>query len=171
MTVDLPDGSVARIEYKGDVPPKVTFAPASHIAPIGFVDPFDSVPLKAFDRIAAEMDRQTMAMIHEAAALPAMPSPGEGKLELAAFRTLPPGTIHYQLVSTSNGGRTCSRSIEMTAFGPGQKPKIVSSSSGDCKPANPTPARVDSPPRMSAPGLTKTRMTATADHSRAGITA
>src|SRR3546814_3624443 len=39
MTIDLPDGSLARIEYQGDVAPKVTVEPAMRFAPVRFADP------------------------------------------------------------------------------------------------------------------------------------
>lgn len=52
MKVALPDGSVARIEYKGDVAPKVVVAPARSLpVPISFVGPFDVAPLPLFNRV------------------------------------------------------------------------------------------------------------------------
>ncbi len=172
MKVNLPDGSVARIEYKDDVAPKVTFAPASRVMPVGFIDPFDSAPFAAFDRIAAEMDRQTEAMIQVVGALQAVPSPDDGKLDPAALSKFPPGTVHYRFVSTSNGSGTCDRSIEVTSYGPSQKPKVISSSSGDCTPVTrpPTPARLDPPAHPAVPGLTKIDAMATADRSHVGAT-
>src|SRR3546814_16098846 len=58
MTIDLPDGSLARIEYQGDVAPKVTVEPAMRFAPVRFADPAITAPFALFDRIAADMDRQ-----------------------------------------------------------------------------------------------------------------
>jgi hypothetical protein len=171
MKVDLPDGSVARIEYKGDVAPKVTLAPASHVMPVSLLDPFGSGPFAPFERIAAEMDRQTEAMFHEVSALQAAPSLHDGKLDLAALGELPPGTIHYQFVSTSNGSDTCNRSVEVTSYGLGQKPRVVSSSSGDCKlKQTPTPVRLDPPAHPSASGLVTADVTAFTDRSRIGTT-
>lgn len=172
MKVNLPDGSVARIEYKGDVAPNISIAPAFPTTPVGFVAPFDASPFGLFDRIAAMMDRQTEAMIHEVGALPAAPLSADGKLDLAALGKLPPGTVHYRFVSTSNGSGTCDRSIEVTSLGAGEAPRVVSSSSGDCKPADgtPTPARLDPPLHPVLPGLSRSKATATADHLRAGTT-
>ena len=169
MMVILPDGSVTQIKYKGDVAPTVTFVPTSHVTPVGLFDLSDSAPFAAFDQIAAEMDRQTGAMFREAGALSAVPPLDSGKLDLAAFSKLPRGTIHYRFVSTSNGSGTCDRSIEVTSWGPDQKPKVVSSSSGDCKAVDRalTPAGLNAPGRPTVPGLTKPDATATADRARA----
>jgi hypothetical protein len=171
MKVDLPDGSVARIEYQGDVAPRVTFAPASHVIPVAFLGPFDSAPFAAFDRIAAEMDRQTEAMIHEVSGLQPALSPGDGKLDLAALGKLPPATVHYRFVSTSDGSGTCDRSIEVTSYGSDQSPKVISSSAGDCKAVDRTlaPAWFDAPARP-VPGLTRTDAAATAARPHVGTT-
>jgi len=146
MKVDLPDGSVARIEYKGAVAPKVTFGSPSSTRPVSLVGAVDTSPFETFDRIAADMERQTAAMVHEVGALQATPSLSDGKVDLAAFGKLPPGTMHYQFVSISDGRRTCDRRIDVTAYGPEQKPRIVSTSSGDCKALAPTPTSARSDP-------------------------
>jgi len=147
MKVDLPDGSIARIEYKGDVTPKVSFGQPAPAVPVAFPGALDASPFETFDRIAADMERQTAAMVHEVGALQAMPSLGDGKADLAALSKLPPGTMHYQFVSISDGRRTCDRRIDVTAYGPDQKPKIVSTSSGDCKALAPAPALTSTPAR------------------------
>jgi len=169
MKVNLPDGSVARIDYQGDVAPKVMVVPTARFTPVGVFDLFDNAPFAAFDQIATEMDRQTEAMSHEVGAFPAVPSLDSGKLDLAALSKLPRGTIHYQFVSTGNGSGTCDRSIEVTSWGSDQKPKVVSSSSGDCKAIGPapTPAGLDAPGRPTAHGLTKTDAMATVERSYA----
>lgn len=165
MKVDLPDGSVARIEYAGDVAPKLVVAPASDFAPVSFLDAIDAAPFAAFDRIAASMDRDMNAIIHEIGAFQPMLPSTDGKLDLAALGKLPPGTVHYQFVSTSDGSSACSRSVEVTSYGPDQKPKVVSNSSGNCAPTNwvPTPTRLDDPVEPAVPALTKTGMTAMAE--------
>ena len=169
MELGLPDGSVARIEYAGNVAPRVTVAPAPGVVPVGFLDAVDSSPFAAFDRIAASMDRDMDEMVHEIGALqPALPS-ADGKFNLAALSKLLPGTVSYQFVSTSNGNDISSRSVEMTSYGPDQKPKIVSRSSGDCTSANrpPTPTRLDGPAGPAVPTLTKTGVTAVTERPRA----
>jgi len=133
MAVDLPDGSVARIEYQGPVAPKVRIdpsAPALRIVPVRLADPFDAAPFAMFDQIMADMDRQAAAMA--AAALQPVPADRAGRPDLAAFGNLPAGTISYRFVSTSDGNRVCSRSWQVTSQGPQQQPKLISTSSGDC---------------------------------------
>jgi hypothetical protein len=172
MKVGLPDGSVARIEYVGDVAPRVTVAPASGAVPIALFNAFDTAPFAAFDRIAASMDRDMDAMVHEIGALQPPLMPDAGKLDLAAFSKLPPGTVSYRFVSTSNGNDMCNRSVEVTSYGPDQKPKVVSSSSGDCTSTNraPTPTRLDSPAGPAVPALSKAGVTTVAERPRAANT-
>ena len=132
LNVTLPDGSIEQIHYTGDVAPKVVIAPQREIAlPVAF-DPFDMAPFADFDRIAAAMDRQMDAMMHQASTMAALPVSSDGKIDTAAFGKMPAGTMHYSFVSTSNGSGTCSRSVQVTSFGPDQQPKVVSQSSGDC---------------------------------------
>ncbi|WP_312312656.1 hypothetical protein [Sphingobium yanoikuyae] len=135
MKVGLPDGTVAHIEYEGDVAPKVAVAPASSVAPIAWLDPFEPAPIALFDRIAADMDRQSDLMMRQVRALPLPAMAGDEKIDLTALRSLPAGTVSYSFVSTTNGGSTCSRSVQITSLGSAQQPKIVSKSSGDCREA------------------------------------
>jgi len=132
MKVDLPDGSVARVEYKGDVAPKVTVAPALNFVPARWFDPFVAAPFTMFDRIAAEMDRQTEMMMQQMHVLTLSPNARDGKIDLAALGTLPAGTVSYSFMSTGTSTGMCSRSFQITSFGPGRQPKVISNSSGDC---------------------------------------
>lgn len=150
MKIALPDGSIARIEYQGDVAPKVAVVPVSSAAlPVALFEPFalpafDMAPFAALDRAAVQMDHAMDAMIRQAATLPAQPFVSDGKLDMAAFGKMPAGTVHYSFVSTSTGNGTCSRSVEMSSYGAGQQPKVVQTSSGDCKGMpNLTPAAAD----------------------------
>src|SRR3546814_16782026 len=52
MTIDLPDGSLARIEYHGDMAPKVTVEPAMWFAPVRFAAPAITAPFAMFLLIA-----------------------------------------------------------------------------------------------------------------------
>lgn len=136
MKVGLPDGTLARIEYEGDVAPKVTVAPASSVAPITWLDPFEPATFAPFDRIAADMDRQSDLMMRQVRALPLPAMADDGKIDLTALRSsLPPGTVSYSFISTTNGGSTCSRSVQVTSLGAAQPPKVVSNTSGDCREA------------------------------------
>ena len=49
MNVSLPDGSVAQIEYSGDVAPKVSVVPAT--VPIAYADPFAELDIRRSSRI------------------------------------------------------------------------------------------------------------------------
>ena len=132
MTVDLPDGSVARIEYQGAVAPKVRIDPTIRFEPVRFADPDDAAPFAAFDRIFADMDRQAAAMMRQVRALQMQSLESSAKPDLAAFGAMPAGTVSYRFVSTGDGSRFCSQSWQWTSQGPGQQPKLVSASSGDC---------------------------------------
>ncbi len=147
MKVGLPDGRVDRIEYEGDIAPKITVAPASSVAPIAWLDPFEPAPFALFDRIAADMYRQSDVMMRQVRALPLPAMAGDGKIELTALRSLPLGTVSYSFVSTINGKSTYSRSVQVTSVGSGEQPKVVSNSSGDCREAPPAtvahPNRID----------------------------
>lgn len=148
LKIALPDGSVEHIRYRGDVAPQVVLLPAQTmpVGPVGPVALFEA-PFADFDRIAAEMDRQADAMFRQVATMAAAPAGRDGKLDTVAFGKLPAGTFHYSFVSMSTGNGTCSRSVEMTSYGPDQKPKLVSQSSGDCGAAEGrvTPAAVPGP--------------------------
>src|SRR5437870_13812520 len=66
MNLSLPDGSVARVEYVGNVPPKVTVAPAP-LAGDAWMSGFPS--FAGFDRMFEQMDRQ-MRQIEQMARQP-----------------------------------------------------------------------------------------------------
>jgi len=53
-------------------------------------------------------------------------------LNVAAYGNAPAGTESVTVVSTSNGGKTCTRTTEVTSQGPGKPPKVVTNVSGDC---------------------------------------
>ena len=132
LNLAMPDGSIEHIRYSGDAPPSVVFLPA-HSAPIASADPF-----AMFDRIAAEMDRQTDTMLRQAAMMASQPTAADGKVDVATFGKLPAGTVHYSFVSTSSGkGGTCTRSMQITSQGPKLQPKMISQTSGDCGTAPP----------------------------------
>jgi len=122
MNVPLPDGSTARVEYVGDVAPKVTVVPGA-IAPFGM-----------FDRSMFDMDRQIEAMMRQVDQMARAPAAVAGMpgLNVAAYGNAPAGTESVTVVSTSNGGKTCTRTTEVTSQGPGKPPKVVTNVSGDC---------------------------------------
>jgi hypothetical protein len=134
LNVPLPDGSTARIEYVGNVPPKVTVMPA----PL-------SVGFPAFgmlDRSMFDMQRQIDAMMRQVDAIARMPVAGAPGMNVATYGNAPAGSQSVTVVSTSNGAKTCTRTTEVTSQGAGKPPKVVSNVSGDCSaaPAAPTVA-------------------------------
>lgn len=128
MNVPLPDGSTARVEYVGDVAPKVTIMPAR-------VSPFS-----LFDRSMFDMQRQIDAMMREVGAIARIPAlaaaPG---MNVAAYGSAPEGSSSVTVVSTSNGSKTCMRTTEVTSQGAGKPPKVMTNVSGECGP-RPAPA-------------------------------
>jgi hypothetical protein len=131
MNVPLPDGSTARIEYVGNVAPKVTVTPA----PLSVAFP----SLGMFDRSMADMERRIDAMMREMNNVAAHPVAGVPGMNVAAYGNAPAGTQSVTVVSTSNGSKTCTRTTEMTSQGAGKPPKVVTNVSGDCAKASAPP--------------------------------
>jgi hypothetical protein len=134
MTVPLPDGSVAKIDYVGDIAPKVSVTPAP-MAPI-------FAPFGMFDRSAFDIQRQIDAMIREIDAAASRPAAGVPARNVAAYGNAPAGSSSVTIVSTSNGTKTCARRTEVTAQGVGKAPKVVSTVSGDCAAAQSAPSGI-----------------------------
>jgi hypothetical protein len=135
LKVAMPDGSVARIAYRGDIPPRVVVAPAQVMMPVSWFaapGPSPFAPFASFDRVMAEMDRQAATMMRQVAAMQAAPAMADGGTGVATLASVPAETVRYSMVSTSSGSGMCSRSVRITAMGAGEKPKVVSTSSGDC---------------------------------------
>jgi hypothetical protein len=137
LDLRLPDGGVAHIRYIGDVAPKVVLVPAPAMAPMPIAlfgaDPF--APFAALDRVAAEMDARADAMMREAARVAALPG---GGMTMVSGGALAPGTSSYSVVSTTINGKTCTRSLRLTAGKPGAAVQRISQTSGDCDAATPT---------------------------------
>lgn len=132
MNVALPDGSVAHVEYVGDVAPKVIVAPASPIAWSGFAAPVD-LPMNGFDAMFAQMDREMAATMRQIDQIARQPiAAGAHGANLAAYGSAPEGSSSYSVVTVSENGRECSRSTEVIGQGAGKAPKVVSKVSGDC---------------------------------------
>jgi hypothetical protein len=142
MSVALPDGSAVRVEYVGDVAPKVTVSPGAMASadPWGMAFP----SFAGFDRMIAEMDRQSEQMIRQAQQAASEPgATGRAAPYIAAYGNLPAGGTSTTVVSVSNGGATCTRSTQVVSQGPGKPPKVTSNVSGQCGPeAAPPPAPI-----------------------------
>ena len=118
MNVPLPDGSVARIQYVGDIPPKVTVEPRRMAwAPI-------APSFAGIDQMIARMNQQMQEMARAPMAAPGM--------NVAAYGKLPSGATSTSVVSYSNGGSTCTRTTEVVSQGAGKPPKVTTNVSGDC---------------------------------------
>lgn len=142
MDVPLPDGSVAHIEYVGDVAPKVTIAPrsmAETAMPWGMQFP----SFAGFDRMIEEMNRRTHEMMRRAQEMSRQPAGAAPYI--AAYGDLPAGQTSTTVVSVSNGGATCTRMTEVVSQGPGKPPKVTSHVSGQCSGDGAPPARTTHP--------------------------
>jgi hypothetical protein len=124
MNVPLPDGSTARIEYVGDVAPKVTVTPVP--SSVGFPS------FGMFDRSMFDVQRQIDAMMRQVDQMTRVPVAGTPGMNVAAYGNAPAGSSSVTIVTTSNGSKACTRRTDVTSEGPGKAPKVVSSLSGDC---------------------------------------
>ena len=130
LTVPLPDGSTARVEYVGDTAPKVTVTPTTAHGWMVPVRLFDRV---FFDRSLFDMDRQMDELMREAAQLARQPQSGTPGVSVASYGNAPVGSTSITVVSTSNGSQTCTRQTEVVSQGQGKAPKVNTSVSGDCE--------------------------------------
>ena len=154
MTVQLPGGGVAEIQYTGNVPPQVTVrsGPAATSAFVRGASPFGATsPFATLDRMAAEMDREAAALLRYAGIMAAQPWPALGGLTLTNAQNLPRGTSGYSYVATLSGNGVCTRSTEIIAAGNGP-PRVITHSSGNCGPDTSVPAGNTG---WSAPGIVR----------------
>jgi hypothetical protein len=126
MNVSLPDGSVAQIEYIGDVAPTVSVAPAD--ARAAYADPFAEL-----DRMAAYMEAQHQAVMQSFAAMQQataqanVGAPGQ----LTVVGDLPAGA-QYSYYSSSTDANGCTQTVEYSSDGTGAEPKVTRTSAGSC---------------------------------------
>ena len=100
LTVPLPDGSTARIDYVGNVGPGCT-SPRARCR---------SVPgVGVFDRSALDMERQIDAMMRQMKDMTVRPLTGGPGMNVAAYGNAPAGSSSVTVISTTNGGVTCTR--------------------------------------------------------------
>lgn len=141
IRVTYPDGSVQHIRYSGEIAPRILVVPVHR--PM-----LPAMSLRQemirFDRIVAAMDRRMDMMLRRAARLAAEAPDGEQGVRFVSGETLPPGTVSYSFVSTTSGGKTCSRSVRVVAADPDQPARVERASSGDCA-AHQAPAAGDEP--------------------------
>jgi hypothetical protein len=125
MTVQMPGGGVAHIRYTGDVAPKVNFVQAAPIPVTVWGAPS---PFAGMERISAMMDRQMAVMLTQARL---MQQAADRPLQAAVLKDMPTGSSSYSFVSTMSGNDVCTRTTQITAS-PGNAPKVVSQTSGNC---------------------------------------
>jgi hypothetical protein len=131
MNVNLPDGSVARVEYIGDVAPKVTVDPRPMGDMAAWGTPFPS--FAGFDRMIEQMQRQSQEMMRQAQQMARQPAAVGATPYVAAYGNMPAGQTSTTVVTISNNGQTCTRSTEVVSQGPGKPPKVTSNVSGNCE--------------------------------------
>jgi hypothetical protein len=144
LTVRLPGGGVERIVYTGNVAPRIEMAPAGAPDPIAWSDApaFNDAAFAAMDRMSAQMDREMEAMFRPADSLRMRAWSDPAGVTFASNDGMPAGAQSFSFVSTMSGAGVCSRSVEITSSGNGQKPRVVSHSSGACGTADaPAPSR------------------------------
>jgi hypothetical protein len=158
MNVALPDGMVAHIRYQGDVAPLVKLVPSSdqRSMPVAMIDPlalWAGDPFSRMDAIFAQMERQHAALMRQAASI--MQSGGNGLVSAPSggATDAAPGAYSFTVVSSTSGGGTCGRSVEVTSQ-PNAAPRTVSRTFGNCEgkdaPAPAAPAHA-APMRPSVP--------------------
>lgn len=128
MNVALPDGSVARIEYTGEIAPKVTIVPSGARTVIVY-DPF-----AGFDRMIAAMEARHRAMMLQMAALEeaAAEAAAGGQPGLVTVSGGLPAGVHYSYVSSTTDANGCTRTVEYRSDGSDQAPKVTRTSAGNC---------------------------------------
>jgi hypothetical protein len=134
IKVKLPDGSIQQIRYRGDIPPRFV------VVPVRVRSAQAANPFAAMERMRAEMDRRMDAMMRMAARAEASAPRGSGVTLVSNGRALPPGTVSYSSVTTSNGAATCTRSVRVISMGPDKPVKVEKQSAGDCATAASAPA-------------------------------
>lgn len=133
MDVPLSDGSVAHIEYVGDVAPKVTIAPAPFARFGANWVPMALPSMPNLDRMMKEMQRRSAELVRQSQILAKQPwGAYAGMPNMASFGNLPAGETSTTVVSISNNGSTCTRTTEVVSQGAGKAPKVTSNVSGTC---------------------------------------
>lgn len=135
MTVSLPGGGTATIQYTGDVPPRIAFRamPAQTMPiPLAAWRGMDPAPFAMLDRIAVAMEARAAAMLRTAALAAQAPRPSGPRLDLVSGPGPAPGMAGYRLVSQVTSDGACTRSVAVASEGAGKKPKVFTETRGDC---------------------------------------
>lgn len=116
MTVRLADGSVANIEYTGDVAPKISLAAPRPMDFAAFAPQFGFAPFAGFERVDAMMNAQMRQMQQQINAMMALPLGANGPIEAAFGKA---------------GGNFCAQSVRITTDANG-KQNIERKTAGNC---------------------------------------
>ena len=127
MEVALPDGSIAHVEYAGDIAPRIVAEPVAPLVRIAY-DPF-----LALERIAQEMRARQQAMFRQIAALQQAAAQSDtvapGGVTLVG--SLPAGArVSYFSSTTDANG--CTMTVQYSSDGGGAEPQVTRASSGAC---------------------------------------
>ncbi|WP_338466696.1 hypothetical protein RXV95_14255 [Novosphingobium sp. ZN18A2] len=172
MNVNLPDGSVAKIEYAGKIAPKIEVVPvnampANAVAgqgvvaldpfmPAAFGDPLADAGFANLDRVVAMMDARTQAMMQQAAAMEQAAASGAPAMQSTSGANTPAGSWQYTVMTSSNGSNACTRTVEWSSTGASAKPRVTRTSAGDCdavkQDGGPVPAAASKPAKVPLPG-------------------
>lgn len=142
LDVPLPDGSVARVEYVGNVAPRVTIEPAASTD-----NDDDWAPLPSFagfQGMIARMNRKAEDMVRQTQQVAPKPMTGAAAPYVASLSDAPAGTTSATTVSFSSGGLSCTRTTEAISEGPGKPMKVTSRVSGNCRGVGPGPGTAPS---------------------------
>lgn len=134
MTLRMPDGGIAQIEYTGNVAPKISVAPMTQADFDAFAPQAAFMPIADFARIQADMNRQMNAMLEQVDAMNAYMARAfahaNGPIE-ATLNGMPQGNANATtLISTSSDGNFCERSVEVSIVN--GKRNVVRHQSGNC---------------------------------------
>lgn len=158
LRIAMPDGTVQRVRYTGDVPPRIVVIPAARrVVPVAIVHPDFAAQFRMLDRMAADMDRRFTLARRQAAALASQRRAAGGPVRLVRAQGGPPGAVHYSFVSMSNGANLCSRTVQITSLGPNHPPKVVSQISGNCGAQGSQLRKTTAPPVRARPIPAKSR--------------
>jgi hypothetical protein len=119
LTVNVPGVGVERIDYTGDVAPKVVMLRSPSDAA------WDASPFAMMDRIAAQMDAMNRAMDRQMAA-------SFGALQNFALHPDNPAILASLPSGAQGTAGYCARSVTITAMANGARPQVVSHTYGNC---------------------------------------
>lgn len=149
MDVALPDGSVAHIQYAGDVAPTVTVEQADPQAQAA-ADPFVELDRMAYAmRIRQQAMMQQMQAMQQAAAEAG--ASGSAAAPGVTFVGNLPAGAHVSYYSSTTDSKGCTQTVQYSSDGSSTAPKVTKASSGSCDSAAtssdsaPTPAAAPAP--------------------------